>query len=502
MTNAIFERTLYVPADPKTIQSRKAVEAYKQSMRDNVERAWMPPEVKRSQKAIMRLELDKFGEVSRLMLRNSSGDAKLNDSIWKAVAHAGKLPAPPEVLQNEQIDLFFHCHVAKAFGQVLPLSHHVYLQNPSYDNLDRQLFLEAVRARLERRWIGPKAAVDHTASVSFTAAKDGQLSKMHIIKSSGDPEMDRSILQTITDAGPFGPLPVAGDRELTIQLSFNHKAMKNRPPSNTVSIVKEDSADRNEFEHASIVNSYLEHLQKRVDLSFIPPQQAATETAVATFDIERAGAVANLKLQKSSGNDSWDKEALQALNQAAPFYPPPEYLSGGLNVELSFAFGKGASWSVMHTAAAQEKDTSPSMKASSAAPISPIRLSLDLNATLPLPKRPPTSGPSVSAQADVDFGPYMADLQRRIMRAWFPTKGEESKRVVVVFKIHRGGELSHLRLDRSSGTTIADQAGLKAIVNAAPFRPLPDGAPEDVDIQFTFDYNVFGGGQRGTFRQF
>ncbi len=114
----------------------------------------------------------------------------------------------------------------------------------------------------------------------------------------------------------------------------------------------------------------------------------------------------------------------------------------------------------------------------------------------------PNGRPSVAAQKDVDFGPYMADLQRRIKRAWFPPKGQESKRVVVVFKIHRGGELSHLRLDHSSGMAIADQAALKAVENAAPFRPLPDGAPDDVDIQFTFDYNVFGGGGRGTFRQF
>ncbi len=110
-------------------------------------------------------------------------------------------------------------------------------------------------------------------------------------------------------------------------------------------------------------------------------------------------------------------------------------------------------------------------------------------------------GPSVSAQADIDFGPYMADLQRRIKRAWFPPKGNESKRVVVVFKIHRGGELSNLRLDRSSGVAIADQAALKAVENAAPFRPLPQGAADDVDIQFTFDYNVFSGGS-GVFRRF
>ena len=87
----------------------------------------------------------------------------------------------------------------------------------------------------------------------------------------------------------------------------------------------------------------------------------------------------------------------------------------------------------------------------------------------------PNGRPSLDATKDVDFGPYMADLQRRIKRAWFPPKGNESKRVVVQFKVHRGGELSNLRIDHSSGVAVADQAALKAVENAAPFRPLPAG---------------------------
>jgi TonB family protein len=110
--------------------------------------------------------------------------------------------------------------------------------------------------------------------------------------------------------------------------------------------------------------------------------------------------------------------------------------------------------------------------------------------------------PSVEARKDVDFGPYMADLQRRIKRAWFPPKGNESKRVKVVFKVHKDGQMTNLRILISSGLQIADAAALKAVENAAPFRPLPDGAPTDVDIEFTFDYNVFNGGGKGVFRQF
>ena len=89
----------------------------------------------------------------------------------------------------------------------------------------------------------------------------------------------------------------------------------------------------------------------------------------------------------------------------------------------------------------------------------------------------------------------MADLQRRIKRAWFPPRGQESRRVKVIFKVHSQGELSDLRVEGSSGVAIADQAALQAVTNAAPFRPLPPGAPAVVDIEFTFDYNVFSGGR-------
>lgn len=109
---------------------------------------------------------------------------------------------------------------------------------------------------------------------------------------------------------------------------------------------------------------------------------------------------------------------------------------------------------------------------------------------------------ALESSKSVDFWPYMAELQRRIKRAWFPPKDALSKRVKVIFKVHRNGEMTNLRLANSSGLTAADEAALKAVESAAPFHPLPKGAPADVDIEFTFDYNVFNGGGSGSFRAF
>ncbi len=105
----------------------------------------------------------------------------------------------------------------------------------------------------------------------------------------------------------------------------------------------------------------------------------------------------------------------------------------------------------------------------------------------------PNGAPGIDAIREPDFGPYMKELQRRIKMNWDPPKGNESKRVVLLFSIARDGRLLNVSVHRSSGLPAADKAAIDAVKLTAPFRPLPpDFKGNSVDIQFTFDYNVFG----------
>lgn len=101
--------------------------------------------------------------------------------------------------------------------------------------------------------------------------------------------------------------------------------------------------------------------------------------------------------------------------------------------------------------------------------------------------------PGIDAIREPDFGPYMKELQRRIKMNWDPPKGNESKRVVLLFKIAKDGRLLSCSVFKSSGLQAADKAALNAVHLAAPFRTLPpEYKGSSIDIQFTFDYNVFG----------
>lgn len=93
----------------------------------------------------------------------------------------------------------------------------------------------------------------------------------------------------------------------------------------------------------------------------------------------------------------------------------------------------------------------------------------------------------------VEFGPYMAELKRRLSRNWRPPRGEETRRVVLKFEIARDGTLKSLEVDESSGEAVADQAAMNAVEVSAPFRPLPPAfSGSSVPILFTFDYTVYG----------
>jgi len=90
-----------------------------------------------------------------------------------------------------------------------------------------------------------------------------------------------------------------------------------------------------------------------------------------------------------------------------------------------------------------------------------------------------------------DWSPYLADLKRRMDRAWFPpTKSKKNQlyATTVVFTNNHDGQITNLHVSQSSGNLIFDKAALTAVENSSPYRPLPEGAPASVDMEFKFSY--------------
>ena len=91
---------------------------------------------------------------------------------------------------------------------------------------------------------------------------------------------------------------------------------------------------------------------------------------------------------------------------------------------------------------------------------------------------------------NLDFGSYMTKMKQDIHNKWIPPKGLESRRVSVVFSIHRDGSIVNPEVVESSGNEDVDKSAMTALAAASPLAPLPKGAPRSVDIRYVFDWKM------------
>ena len=105
--------------------------------------------------------------------------------------------------------------------------------------------------------------------------------------------------------------------------------------------------------------------------------------------------------------------------------------------------------------------------------------------------RPQTANSYKNEKPDVDLRPYITELQRRVLRNWSTPNNDNSKKTVLFLRISKTGNLMILNIKSPSGDTYIDELAIKAVKNAQPFSPLPDGYRNQyADVILTFDYNV------------
>jgi len=84
------------------------------------------------------------------------------------------------------------------------------------------------------------------------------------------------------------------------------------------------------------------------------------------------------------------------------------------------------------------------------------------------------------------FGWYIDLIRTKVGQHWNADQ-QSSQPAVVNFTLMKDGSIHNVRLTQRSGNTIMDFACQRAILDSAPFQPLPDGAGSSVNIEFWFN---------------
>lgn len=223
---------------------------------------------------------------------------------------------------------------------------------------------------------------------------------------------------------------------------------------------------------------YMQELQHRVFRNWDSPQRFKDRPIIINAIIARDGRLLSQNIIKSSRDTEADKAAMAAVELAEPFSPlPDEYRDRELTVIFTF---NNQSLNVTKSLTPPISDSSTNN--------SKITSSSNTN-NYSTPTISSTN--NVSTQSVLDWGPYVKNMQHEIRRNWKRPRDNESKRVVVMFRIDKKGGLHSLELVKSSGNEEADKTAIEAVENSSPFSPLPpEFKGDNITIQFIFDYNM------------
>ncbi len=84
---------------------------------------------------------------------------------------------------------------------------------------------------------------------------------------------------------------------------------------------------------------YMKELQRRIKMNWEPPKDNESKQVVLLFSIARDGRLLNVKVQKSSGLQTADEAAINAVKLTAPFRPlPPEFKGEKVDIQFTFDY--------------------------------------------------------------------------------------------------------------------------------------------------------------------
>ena len=94
-------------------------------------------------------------------------------------------------------------------------------------------YLDRVLARIKANWYKriPESARGPTMKkgkllIGFRVIKDGKITDLHYIESSGDIELDQAAYSGVIDSSPLPPLPIEGCQFLVLQLHFHYNPVR------------------------------------------------------------------------------------------------------------------------------------------------------------------------------------------------------------------------------------------------------------------------------------
>ncbi len=217
--------------------------------------------------------------------------------------------------------------------------------------------------------------------------------------------------------------------------------------------------DKNKFELEEATAKYLAQQQARLSAQWHPPKTSKLCIAKFTADIDKSGRISNVQTLQSTSLNPKAKSIAKLMD-----FPPPPEAATPLSLYLYF-FKEGE-----HQFVNVGTKTSPTMCAIYSNGEDPIVARLN-----------PYS------QNGEPMGTYAADLQRELVQVWQHSDMPFNSFADIGFVVDRSGNISNIKVIRSSGSGILESSARKALEKASPVREVPGGLADDLNLTVKFN---------------
>lgn len=226
--------------------------------------------------------------------------------------------------------------------------------------------------------------------------------------------------------------------------------------------------------------AYVSRLENKVKSNWVLPHGKIDKKAVILLDIDKTGKLLSANVVNFSGDKDFDKTAMEAIIQSAPFEGFPQTVKDE-KATIKFTFDQTS----FEAAPLSEVTINNNISDANIYPVSEQKSAaitqnnIDLNIS------------NNNTTGTTGLGSYMDNLQENIKSNWYPSKVKHSEQTIVHFKIDKSGNLMKINILQSSGNRKFDKAALGAIYETAPFSSLPAEFKDNfIDVRLTFNYNV------------
>jgi periplasmic protein TonB len=137
------------------------------------------------------------------------------------------------------------------------------------------------------------------------------------------------------------------------------------------------------------------------------------------------------------------------------------------------------------------KKTKEAVRAKEAVPSAPLSAPTVAKSSEPVSAIPPMDTTVKAKVEGLDpNSSYYINIQRKVEIYWFPPPIESAadfKEAVVTFILYPTGRIADPTIEKSSGNAFFDQAALRAIYEASPLPPFPQGIRDpSLKVHFSF----------------